>query len=320
MMDTGREELRKIGTEKERFFSKMTKAIGAAPVLYIMAAFTVSWAIIFHYIPMYGILLAFKKFDLSEGFFGGKWIGLKNYVLFFKDVYAFRIIKNTVVLGFYQLLFGFPAPIIFVLLLNEIRNMGFKRTFQSLSYLPHFVSTVVIVGIIFQLFSYNHGALKDLITWVTGMDKNWLTESGAFRPIYVISGIWQQLGWGTIIYLAALTGINPELYENADIDGVNRFQKVIYITIPALIPTISILFILNTQQIVRVGFEKAYLLQNPATYETSDVIATYVYRRGIEKLQYSYATAVGFLNSVVALLIVLISHWIVRKIRGEGLW
>ena len=190
---------------------------------------------------------------------------------------------------------------------------------QSLTYLPHFVSTVVIVGLMFQFIDLE-GWLTTIIANFTGERPVILTNPRAFRPMYIISGIWQSLGWGSIIYLAALTGINPELYESADIDGTNRWQKIISITLPTLLPTILILFILNTRQIVEVGFEKALLIQNAATYETSDVIQTYVYRRGLQGAQYSYAAAVGLLNSVASFLIVYTTNRIVRRVRGEGLW
>ena len=304
---------------RERLSISPILQIKKAPILSLMMMFIILWAVIFHYIPIYGITIAFKKFNPIAGFWSGKWVGFKYFVSFFEDPYCFRIIKNTVVLGFFSLVFGFPAPIIFALLLNEIKHLKYKKAIQTLSYLPHFVSTVVIVALIYQLFAWD-GLFTNIFAWLTGVKKNLLMEPGAFRPIYISSGIWQGIGWGTIIYLAALSGINPELYEVADSDGATRFQKLVYVTVPALIPTITILFILSTSGIVSVGFEKAFLLQNAAIYKTADVIATYVFRRGIQGMQYSYAGAVGLINSVVSLFIVLTAHKIVQKVRGEGLW
>ena len=289
------------------------------PGRHLMILIVIVWLIIFHYVPIYGITLAFKRFNPLQGFWGGEWVGFKYFGQFITDPNALRLIRNTVVLGFQSLIYGFPAPIIFAILLNELRHEGFKRTMQSLTYLPHFVSVVVIVGLMFQFVDYE-GLLTTIIANITGERPVILTNPRAFRPLYIISGIWQGLGWGSIIYLAALTGVNPELYESADIDGTNRFQKIIYITLPSLLPTILILFILNTRAIVDVGFEKAFLIQNPATYETSDVIQTYVYRRGLQGAQYSYASAVGLINSVASFLIVYITNRIVKRVRGEGLW
>ena len=284
-----------------------------------MMGFIILHTILFHYIPIYGITIAFKRYNPMAGFWTGEWVGLQYFAQFLKDPYAFRIIKNTVVLGFWSLLFGFPAPIILALLLNEVRHSGYKRSIQSITYLPHFVSTVVVVGIIFQLLKYD-GALNGLITRMFGVRRDWLQEPNAFRPIYIISGLWQGVGWGTIIYLACIAGVNPELYESAEIDGAGRFRQAIYITFPSILPTVTILLILSARGLVTVGFEKAFLLQNPATYSKSDVIATYVFRRGIMNMQYSYAAAVGLLNSVVSFLILWMTNTIAKRLRGESLW
>ena len=284
-----------------------------------MITFVMLWAILFHYIPIYGITIAFKRYSPLDGFWGGKWIGLKYIIQFIKDPYFFRLIRNTVLLGFYTLIFTFPAPIVLAILLNELKSMRYKRIIQSLSYLPHFIAIVIVVGLIYQFFSFD-GAVTKVINAIFGVKIDFLGDHRWFRPLYVGSHIWQGVGWGTIIYLATMAGISIELYESAEIDGAGRFQKIRYITIPGIMPTIVVLFILATRNIVRVGFEKAFLLQNPAIYETADVIATYVFRRGIEGGQFSYGTAIGLMNNIVAFVIVLAVNKIAQKVRGEGLW
>ena len=300
--------------------AELIRSIRATPLLYLMIAVVMAWAILFHFIPIWGISFAFRRFNLVSGFWSADWVGFKYFAQFLSDPFAFRIIRNTVLLGFWSIVFTFPAPIVFALLLNEIGSSAFKRSIQTLTYLPHFVSTVVIVGIIFQLFEWERGIATDIIELFTGERRDVFIDPRWFRPLYVVSSIWQELGWGTIIYLAALAGVNAELYEAARVDGAGRWQQALHVTVPALIPTITILFILNTRNLVQIGFEKAFLLQNPGTYETGDIIATYVYRRGIEGLQFSYATAIGLLNSVMAFAIVLCTHKIVQRLRGEGLW
>lgn len=321
MADQGYADVTLASREKEKRsrFAENIALVRSRPTRHLMILFVAVWAIIFHYIPIWGITVAFKRYYPIDGFWGGQWIGFKYFVQFFTDVNAWRLIRNTVVLGFYGMVFGFPMPIVFALLLNEVRHTGYKRIMQSFSYLPHFVSVVVVVGLIYNLVNYD-GMVTLWIARMTGSRPAILTNPDWFRPLYIGSGIWQSLGWGSIIYLATLSGISQELYEAADIDGAGRFRKVISVTIPALLPTIMILFILNTRNIVRVGFEKAFLMQNPATYSKSDIIATYVYRRGIEMGQYSYAAAVGLMNSVVGFLIVFLTNYIVKKVRGEGLW
>lgn len=300
-------------------FSENIQLIRQYPARHVMLGIALLWLVIFHYIPIYGITIAFKRFSPLDSFFGGDWVGFKYFGQFIKDPNALRLIRNTVVLGFQQLVFGFPAPIIFAILLNEIYNARFRSWMQSFTYLPHFVSQVVIVGLMFQFVDFD-GVLTQWIARITGEAPVILADPGAFRPMFVISGIWQNLGWGSILYLAAMTAINPELYESAEIDGVGRFQKIWHVTLPSILPTILVLLILNTRTLVEFGVDKALLIQNPATYETSDIIQTYVYRRGIQAGQYSYSTAVGLMNSIVAFAIVYITNRIVRTMRGQGLW
>jgi putative aldouronate transport system permease protein len=273
----------------------------------------------FKYVPMFGILIAFQDFDPWSGFWNSPWVGLKHFEFFITGPYFARIMINTILLNALGLLFGFPAPIIYALLLNEIRVGKFKKATQSISYLPHFISTVVIVGIMMKMFGYS-GVINKFIVQFGGEAKPFFSLSQAFRPMYVGSSIWQGLGWGSIVYLASIAGINLELYEAAVIDGANRFQQVMRITLPSILPTIMILFILQVGQILDVGFEKVFLMYNPATYETADVISTFVYRRGIENLQYSYGTAVGLFRAVLSFILLVGANRLSKTLTQSSLW
>lgn len=311
-----------IDPSDKKFVNRMRSnlvAIRKSPSLYIMISLVILWAIVFHYIPIYGITIAFKKYSPIDGFWGGKWIGLKYVIDFVKDPYFFRLIRNTIVLGFMNIVFYFPIPIVFALLINELKNPAYKRVVQSLSYLPHFVAIVIVVGLMYQFFSYD-GIITTALELVINRRIDFLGDSRWFRPLYVGSTIWRDFGWGSIMYLAAISSINLELYESAYIDGAGRFQRVRFITLPGIMPTVVVLFVLATRNIVRVGFEKAFLMQNPGIYETADVIATYVYRRGIQGGQFSYGTAIGLMNNIVSFIVVLTINKLARVIRGEGLW
>ncbi|WP_135556464.1 ABC transporter permease [Paenibacillus cymbidii] len=288
-------------------------------ILYLMVCPAVIGFFLFHYRPLYGITIAFKQYDLVLGFDRSPWVGLKHYISFFHDPYAVRVIRNTLVLGFYSILFGFWPPIVLALLLNEITSMRWKRLFQSISYLPHFIAMVVVVGMMVQLLGSN-GPVNAILQQMGLEQIPFFNESGYFRTLYIGSGIWQGIGWGSILYIAALTGIDPELYEASYMDGANRFRRMWHISIPGLLPTITILFILHASDIINVGFEKVYLMLNPALYETGDVIQTYVYRRGIVERNFSFATAVGLMNSVASFLILYVTNRLSRKANGQSLW
>lgn len=294
------------------------QSILQAPALYVMIGIVILWSLVFHWVPVYGITIAFKRYTPLDGFFGGEWIGLKYVNDFLADPFLWRLVRNTLLLGFLTLAFGFPAPVIFALLINELRKRWFKRLVQSISYLPHFIAVVIVVGLIYQFFSFD--GLVTVTLKGLGLQADFLSDPAWFRPLFVASGVWQSVGWGTIIYLAAMAGISTELYESATIDGAGRLQQARFITIPGIMPTVVVLFILETRNVVLVGVEKAFLLQNPAIYETADVIATYVYRRGILGLEYSYATAIELLNNLVSFVIVLAVNKLAVRIRGEGLW
>ena len=268
---------------------------------------------------MYGATIAFKDFSPGKGVTGSPWIGFKHFADFFNSYYFLRLLKNTTLLSVLGLVFGFPAPIILALLLNEIRSDLYKRTVQTITYIPHFISIVVICGIIID-FSKQDGVLTLLVSYLGGKNENLFLNPGNFRPIYIISDIWQGIGWGSIIYLAALSGIDQQLYESARIDGAKRFRQIWSITIPCILPTIMILLILKIGSILDVGFEKIMLLYNPSIYDTADVISTFVYRRGILKADYSYAAAVDLFNSVVACVLVVLSNKFSKKITETSLW
>ena len=280
----------------------------------------VIYFLLFSYYPMYGVLIAFKNYMPSKGILGSEWIGLTNFKQFFEGIYFWRLLRNTLLISVYSLVFGFPVPIIFALMLNEFRDGFFKRFIQTLSYLPHFISTVVTCGMIINFLSPTNGILNIGIKLLGGKAINFLGYPRYFRSIYVISGIWQEFGWGSIIYIAALSGVDQEMYEAARIDGAGRFKQMLYITLPSIANTMIILLIMNVGNIMSVGFEKIILLYSSSTYETSDVISTYVYRMGLQSLQYSYSAAVGLFNSVINVILLVGSNAFARKLTGSSIW
>ena len=276
--------------------------------------------LIFCYFPMYGIVMAFQSFKPSLGFFASPYVGLKHFVRLFNDPYFLTTMKNTVILGFYSLIIGFPAPIVLALLFNEIKHTAFKRVMQTISYMPYFLSTVIVIGIIRDMLSVNDGVINQLLAAV-GIGKiDFFTSPEWFRTIYIGSGLWQGIGFSTIIYLAAITGVNPEIYESATIDGATRLKQSIYITIPSILPTIMILFIFAVGGILGNDFQKILLIYNPSTYSTSDVISTYVYRSGIEGASQSYSAAVGLFMSVLSLILLAITNYLSKKFGETSLW
>ncbi len=287
--------------------------------LILMALPVVAWYILFHYVPMYGVIIAFKEFSPVKGILGSNWVGLRHFQDFFSSIYAWRVIRNTLLINFYQLVFGFPAPIILALLLNEIRSKHFKKMVQTVTYLPHFVSTVVICGMIIDFFARN-GLINDIIAAFGGSRTIFLLQPEWFRTIYVSTGIWQGVGWGSIIYLAALAGIDTELYEAVTIDGAGRWKQFLHITLPGIAPTIVILLIMNIGRMMSEGYEKVILLYNPNTYETADLISSFVYRRGLVDANYSFSAAVGLFNSLVNLILLAIANYISRKVNETSLW
>jgi len=289
--------------------------------LYVMMIPAVVFYIMFAYIPMFGNIMAFKEFVPGvgiQGFFIGEWVGLKYFKQFIEGIYFWRLIRNTVLISLYNLIFSFPAPIILAILLSELPFKGYKRVVQTITYLPHFVSTVVICGLIVN-FSLSTGLFNDFIELFGGSRVPLLQDPKYFRTIYVASGIWQGIGWGTIIYLSAIAGIDASLYEAAVIDGANKFQQIINITIPSIMSTIIIMFILQIGQMMNVGSEKIMLLYNPSIYETSDVISTYVYRIGLVQMNWSFSAAVDLFNKVINFILLITANDISKRVSEVSL-
>ena len=307
--------------KKQSFGRRVVRDMQKNWKLYLLFLPVIAYFLVFKYGPMAGLAIAFENYKPARGIFGSKWVGLDNFKMFFvNNPYLFRLLRNTITISLSTLVFSFPSAIILALLINELRNRKFSRTVQTITYLPHFISTVVICGIITDLTGRT-GGISVLVAALTGGEaKNLLYEQSCFVPIYVLSDIWQSIGWNSIVYLSALTAIDQELYEAAKVDGANKWNQIIHITIPCLVPTIIIMFILKVGKMFDVGYEKIMLLYTPLTYETADVINTYVYRSGILEFRYGYSTAVGFFNSVVCFLLVFCTNAITRKLNGNSLW
>ena len=305
--------------KKNSYGSMLVKDFKKNKLIYLMALPVLAYYIIFHYGPMYGVIIAFKNFSPGRGILGSSWVGFQWFKDFFSSYYFGRLLRNTVLINVLNLIFSFPAPIILALLLNELRHERFKKTVQTVSYLPHFISLVVICGMIHD-FTARDGIINDIVEWFGGERKTMLLEPGLFRPIYIISGIWQNVGWDSIIYLAALSSIDQELYEAAVIDGANRWKQTLHITLPGLLPTIVILLIMRIGAMMNVGHEKIILLYNSNIYETADVISTFVYRKGLSQANYSYSAAVGLFNSIVNFVLIILANWFSRKATEISLW
>lgn len=297
----------------------IVKELSRNKYIYLMLVPVVLWYIIFMYLPMYGEIIAFKDFRPARGILGSPWVGFDHFKNFFNDIYFGRIIKNTILISIYDIIWGFPAPIILALLLNELRGKLFKRTVQTLTYLPYFVAMVVVCGIIKDFVS-SEGLITQILS-VFGFEKsNMLGNPKLFRTIYVSTNIWQGAGWGSIIYLAAISGIDPSLYEAAVIDGAGKWKQALHITLPGISSTMIILLILRLGSIMNVGHEKIILLYNPIIYETADVISSYVYRKGLMEFNYSYSAAVGLFNSFINLIFLLVANQLSRKVSESSLF
>lgn len=308
-----------VNVKRHRVIDMFIKDIKLNKYIYIMLLPVVAYYIIFHYAAMYGSIIAFKEFNPLKGILASRWVGFENFKDFFSSYYFVRLLGNTLKISLYSIVFGFPAPILLALLLNEVKGKIFKRSIQTATYLPHFISIVVISGMIID-FTSTHGVFTSIVTFFGGSRQNLLMKPELFRSIYVGTDIWQQFGWGSIIYLAALSGIDPVLYESATIDGANRFKQVLHITIPGIMPTIVILLIMRMGQIMNVGFEKVILLYNPVTYVTGDVISSFVYRKGLLEFNFSYSTAVGLFNSVINCMLLIAANKISKKLNETSLW
>ena len=310
----------KTNTPKKQSLGYMIKAdYRKNKYILFMAIPVFLWYFIFCYIPMFGISISFFDYNIARGFSGSPFVGLKHFKDFLTGFYAWRTIRNTLCISVMNLVFGFPAPIIIALLLNEIRCDPFKRTVQTLSYLPHFISVVVVCGMLVD-FAAKDGLFNDIVAALGGERTSFFLDPKYFRRLYVGSGIWQSAGWGAIIYLAALAGIDTQLYEAATLDGANRFQSLIHVTLPGIAQTIIVMLILNMGRLMSQGAEKVILLYNEGTYETADIISSFVYRRGIVESNYSYSAAVGLFNSVINLILLTATNSLSKKINGDGLW
>lgn len=287
-----------------------------APIIYLL---------IFSYWPMLGAQIAFRKYAMRTGVWGSDWVGFFQFQKFFASYYFERVLVNTLRLSIYSIIVGFPLPIIFALMLNVMRGGRARKFSQTVMYMPHFISVVTLVGIISQLFNVRFGLYAQIMRAIYGAEyqiPNLFLQAGAFPHIYVLSGVWQELGWNTVIYTAALSSVDPELHEAATIDGASRFQRILHVDWPAIIPTVSIMLILRFGSIMGIGFDKTYLLQTNANLSTSEVIATYVYKVGLanSSLDYSYATAIGLFNSVVGMMMLVIMNFISKRISSNSLW
>ncbi len=308
--------------------AKLTKAPGTRKrkgyripwTLHLMVLPAVVLVFVFAYLPMSGIIIAFQDYKAALGFTGSPWVGLKHFNYMFENDYFVKIIGNTLLFACSKVILNLIIPFTFALLLNEVRNMGYKRAIQTLVYLPHFLSWVIVSGIFVGMLSPSSGIVNVILGWFGAEPIYFLGEDSFIRTILVGSGLWRDVGWGTIIYLAALTGINPELYEASQIDGAGRWKQTLSITVPALLPVITVLFLLKIGDFMDYGFERVFVFQNPLNIQNSEILDTYIYKAGLKQLQYSYATAIGLFKSVVGLFLLAIANTLSRKATGESLY
>ncbi len=303
----------------ESFGRRLCKDIVKYRKRYLLILPVMAFYIIFCYAPMYGAIIAFKDYTPNLGVLKSPWVGFRYFKEFFQSYYFWRLLRNTVRICLANLVFGFPAPIILALLINEINSRRFAKTVQTITYIPHFISLVVVCGMIKE-FTMDSGVINDIIAAFGGKRITMLNEASYFVPVYTISGIWQEIGWGSIVYLAALLGVDPELYNAASVDGAGRLRQVFSITIPSIMPTIIIMFLLKIGSIMNVSYEKIILLYNAATYKTADVISTFVYRKGLQNFDWSYSTAVGLFNSVINFVLLLLANYLSKRYSDTSLW
>jgi putative aldouronate transport system permease protein len=305
--------------KKMKFTVKVKKDWSRNKSLYVLIIPVLAFYVLFMYKPMYGALIAFKDYSPVHGFGQSPWVGFANFSRFIHSIYFWRLIRNTFWLSFLCLLWGFPAPIILAIMINEVKNKPFKKTVQTLTYLPHFISMVVVCGMIAD-FCVSSGLINDLVVSLGGTREPMLQDASLFRIIYVASNVWQQIGWGSIIYLAALSGIDGQLYEAAKIDGAGWWKQLWNVTLPGIAPVIIIMLLLQIGRLMSLGYEKTILLYNPSTYETADIISSYVYRVGLIDQDWSYSTAVGLFNSVINMILLFGANRFSKKYSETSLW
>ena len=298
----------------------LRKRIWQSRELYLLLALPLIWYIVFRYIPLYGIQIAFRDYRVARGFFGSEWVWFKHFERFFNSFYFDRVVGNTLVINGISLLLGFPIPILLALMLNELTNRRYKKVLQNVTYIPHFLSAVVLVSILQLIFNPNTGVYNLILKSMGMKTTNYFATISAFKPMYIISGLWQNMGWDSILYIAALAAIDPEQYEAATIDGATRFQKMLYISIPGIMGTVTIMLLLRCGQIMNIGYEKVLLMQNDLNKASSDVISTYVYRVGILDGNYSYSTAINLFNSGCNIILLYVANLLAKKMGGSSLW
>lgn len=305
-----------MAKERKSEFCRMLKK---HRMFYLFLLPAVVMVFLFSYMPFWGILIAFKDFKMARGIMGSEWVGLEHFRKLFADTNFYRVLKNTLIIGITTLLTTFPVTIIFTVLVNEILKTKFKKVVQTVTYLPHFLSWVVVGTFAYQILSPSSGIVNTILVNLGILDKSvyFMAQPNMFVPIYLIVNLWKETGYSIVVYLAVISGIDTEQYEAVSIDGANRFQKILYVTLPAMLPTICVMLILNIGTIITVGFDPIFNLYNDATYQTADVISTFVYRKGMVDAQFDYSTAVGLFQNVISLTLVLLSNWFARKANPE---
>lgn len=288
--------------------------------LYLLILPALAYIIIFHYIPMYGVQIAFRDYQLSKGMFGSAWVGLKHFQAFFTLPNVWQIIWNTLAISLYQLAAGFPLPILLAIMINEVRSTKFKKTVQMVTYAPYFISSVVLCGMVTMFLSKDRGLINHIVALLGGTRHEYMMDPKWFKTVFVLSDVWQTTGWGTIIYLSALSAVDPQVAESAEIDGANRLQKIWHVDIPCILPTIVILLIMRSGSLLAVGYEKILLLQNQLNMDASDVISTYTYRVGIVGGKFSYSSAIGLFNSVANFVVLLLVNFVAGRVGETSLW
>jgi putative aldouronate transport system permease protein len=300
--------------------SGLVKDLRRNRILYLMVIPGVLYFLVFRYVPMYGAIIAFKNYRILQGFTGSPWVGLKNFETVFSSTYFTSILVNTLLISFYKLIIGTPLAVLTALLLNEVRARWFKRTVQTVTYLPHFLSWVVVFGVALQVLSPSNGLANKAIVGGGGEPINFLADPHWFRSVLVASEVWKNIGWNTIIYLAALAGISLSLYEAAAVDGASRFRRIWHITLPSIRPVIVLVTMLNIGNLLSAGFDQVFIFYNPAVYGVGDIIDTWVYRQGIQGFQYSVAAAVGLFKGVVGLVLLVTANWAAKRWGDSGIW
>lgn len=308
------------GYKSPSVFKQLGRNIKAHPYLYLLFLPVFVYYVIFHYWPMYGVIIAFKDFKPMKGIFGSEWVGLLQFKTFLSSTFLWRLIRNTLSINLGMLLVGFPIPILFALLLNEIPHRGFQRVTQTVTYMPHFISSVVVCGLMLQFCGSNGILTRVLAALGLTPQTNLFTVPSLFQPLYIGMNVWKNMGWDSIIFFAALTSVDSELHEAAQIDGAGRWRRMLHVTLPAIMPTVVILLIMRIGNLMSLGWDQIILLYNERVYETADVISTYVYRMGLTKFEYSFGSAVGLLNSVINVILLMGANALSRKVNETSLW